>query len=351
MDGRDLRTALKRFGLSEKEVAAYLTSIGHGKIKMSDLADEADISVRHAYKVADQLEQRGLIVVNDHSTPTTLNAIHPSEAISQLKENLSTIESELNTRFEEASFESKTEVYKSKPTLFKRLRESISKAENEILVSLPVEAVPDIADDLRRALDRGVFILLLVTNTKTAVSGDSTIASVMRISEGDFPAMMCVDRRDGIFSPPDLLRHAYSSKQGISLQQNSFIPILISAFLGNFWGAGYEAYISRPNDLPQEYTTFCHAIVDAACKLRQNTELYAEIKARAVSAADGFETIRGQVTNVQQSIIAPESSSRAIKNTLFIESEDTVVSIGGPGAFMEDFEAKMIRLSTDVGTR
>ncbi|TYL37798.1 TrmB family transcriptional regulator [Natronococcus pandeyae] len=345
MDGTGLRTALKRLGLSEKEVEAYLATIECSEITMSVLADEADVSVRHVYKVAEQLEQRGLVVVNDHITPTTLQAIPPSEAISQLKGNLSAIESELNSRFEEHPFESKTEVFKSKPTLFKRFQESISKAENEILLSVPVEAMPGIADDLQEALDRGVLILLLVTNTETSVSRVGTIASVMRTTKGDFPAMMSVDRRDGFFSPTDMFRRTSPSRQGIYLQQDQFVPILISAFLGNYWGAGREAYISRPSDLPREYTSFCHAMLDATCNLRRTTELHAEIKARPVSGGDGFETIDGRVVDTEQSIIDPPSNSRAIKNTLFLETDDVVVSIGGPGAFLEDFEAKRVRLT------
>lgn len=345
MEDKDLRTALKRLGLSEKEVAAYLVTIDHDEIKVGDLASEADISVRHAYEVAKQLEHRGLIIVNDYITPTMLQPIPPSEAISQLKNNLSTIESKLNTRFEEHSSTTKAEIFKTKSALLKRIRENISEANDEILLSIPAKAVPEIADNLRDALNRGVFILLLVTNTETTVSGVGTVASVMRLCQKDFPAILSVDRDDGFFSSPDMFRHTNSSKQGVCLRHEQFIPILISAFLGNFWNAGHEAYINRPRTLPQEYTTFCHAILDSSCNLRQNTKIHAEIKGRFVSGSSEIETIEGQVVDTEQSIIDPTSSSQAIKNTLFLKTNGDVVSVGGPGAFLEDFEAKVIRLT------
>lgn len=58
MDEDALRTRLRDFGLSEKEVSTYLTILDHGEAKASDIADDAGVSKRYDYSVADDLETR-----------------------------------------------------------------------------------------------------------------------------------------------------------------------------------------------------------------------------------------------------------------------------------------------------
>ncbi|WP_330633338.1 TrmB family transcriptional regulator [Halocatena halophila] len=345
MNDIDLEMALERFGFSEKEVATYLVIINHGQIKVSALAKKADISVRYAYNVAERLERRGLVMVNDYVTPTMIRAVSPSDSISQLKDELSTIESELDSRFEENRFEHQVEVLKTQSTLFKRIRENIRTADKEIILSIPARSVSDFADDLRGALDRGVFIVLLVTGSETMVSEIDTIASIVRTWDEDAPVLMAVDSWKGIISPPDMFRRINSHKHGIRLREYQLTPILISAFLGNYWRCGSEVYLTRSMELPHEYTAWRHAVFDATCLLKQEATLHAEIKVRSVSAATGFETVAGRVVETRQAIIDPSSGTLPIENTLFIAIDGDVYSVGGPGAFLEEYEAKMIRLT------
>lgn len=344
MNDINLKAALEQFGFSEKEVATYLVIINHGEIKVSSLAEEADVSVRYAYNVAEQLEQRGLVMVDDYATPTMIRAVSPSESVSKLKNRLTVIESELNARFEDSLFDHQVEVLKSQSTLFKRIRKNIRTADKEIILSIPAEAVPDIAGDLRSALDRGVFILLLVTGVETIDSKTDRIASVLRTWNEDAPALMAVDSWNGLFSPPDMFQRIHSHKQGVQLQHHQLIPILISAFLGNYWRCGSEVYIRQPNDPPHEYAGFRHAVFDTTCLLKRDVDLHTEIKVRSTSDTDGFKTIQGRIVETRQSLISPPSSTLPIENTLFVTIDGDVHSIGGQGAFLEDYEAKRVRL-------
>lgn len=346
MNDPELKAALERFGFSEKEVAAYLTIINHGEIKTRDLAEKAGVSVRYAYNVSERLEEQGLVIVDDYVTPTMIRAVSPSESISDLKDDLSTIESELDTRFEENQFEHQVEVLKTQSTLFKRIRENIRMAETEIVLSIPVKAVPDIADELRDAHDRGVFTLLLLTGVETSVSIGKTIASAVCRWDEDAPTIMAIDGWKGLLSPADIFHNPNSHKNTIYVQENQLIPVFLEAFLGYYWRCGSEVYLSQPNRLPHEYTGFRHAVFDATCLLKRGVNLHAEIKVRPTSTAGGFETISGGVVGTRQSIIEPPSSTLPIENTLLMTINNDVHSIGGQGAFLEEYEAKMVRLTS-----
>jgi sugar-specific transcriptional regulator TrmB len=347
MNDEKLQHTLKQLGFSEKEITVYLVSLKHGCIKVSDLAEEADVSVRYVYNVTKELEQRGLIVIEDHITPTTIRPISPKESISHLMDELSTVESELNTRFEKNQYEPDIEVLKSRSTLLNRIQEKIRNAKSEIHLSVPVEALPDIVDDLKDAINRDVFILLLVTHaaTDTAALDYDSIASVVRATKEDFPPLMTVDNIDGLFSPPEMFRGVHSHSQCIRIQQRQLIPILVSAFLGNYWRAGREIHKVHSSEIPRKYTAFRHAVYDATCHLNNGREFYAELKVRPLSNGSGVETITGPVVNTEQSLIEPLSSSLYIVNSVHVEVDGEIVTVGGRGSFIEDFEAKVVRLT------
>ncbi len=344
MNDSDLEAILGRFGFSAKEVATYLVVIDHGEIQISSLAEKAEVSVRYAYNVSERLEEQGLVLVDNYITPTVVRAVSPSESIADLKDDLSMVESELNTRFVENQFEHQVEVLKTQSTLFKRIRETIRTAETEIILSIPAQAVPDIAAELRNALDRGVFILLLLTGSQTAVTTEATIASVVCTWDENVPTVMAVDGWKGLLSPGETIHKSHSHKISIYIHEYHLIPTFIEAFLGYYWRCGAEISLTRPHDLPHEYTSFRHAVFDGTCLLKQGVDLHAEIKVRSTATSSGFETIRGQVVETRQSIIEPRSSSLPIENTLLVQIGDDIHSIGGPGAFIEEYEAKLVRL-------
>ncbi|MCU4718561.1 TrmB family transcriptional regulator sugar-binding domain-containing protein [Halapricum hydrolyticum] len=55
------------------------------------------------------------------------------------------------------------------------------------------------------------------------------------------------------------------------------------------------------------------------------------------------------VVDVRQSLIEPRDSSFGFENTLFVEFEEGVRTVGGEDAFLEDYEAARVTLMRDDG--
>lgn len=60
-----VRALLSHIGLSEKEIALYLVLLARGSCTASFIARAANITRPHVYEIAERLQQRGLVSVND----------------------------------------------------------------------------------------------------------------------------------------------------------------------------------------------------------------------------------------------------------------------------------------------
>lgn len=347
MDDDALRTRLRDFGLSDKEVSTYLTILDHGEAKASVIADEAGVSKRYVYSVADDLETRGFVEVNDHAVPTTIKANPPDEVIGKLTSELQEIGPALESRFT-ATPETleQFEVVKSRQTVHKRLNRLIQEADLEITVSIPITTLPEVEDELRNAVDRGVLVILLLTGINGGrVEADlEGLASVARVWSERMPTMLTADFHYGLIAPNEMLVQSNSGMQAIALAQHQLVPVLVGSFLGNYWQMADEAYHTEPAELPASYVGFRHAVLQAALHRRAGTNVYASVDARPVQGEGSYETIEGEIVSVSQSLLKPATNSFPVENSLVIRTDTGTVSVGGEGAFIEEYEAREVVL-------
>lgn len=341
-----LRVRLQRFGFSEKEVDAYLSIVDRGRAKPSTIAEAADVSTSYVYELCEQLEANGLVSVEDHRTPTVVQAKPPSAAFDRLIEDLQSVSETVAQRYEQpAETEAHFTVIKSRPTLLKALEAAIDEADEEIAIQVSDRVLSDLRPALERAVDRGVMVLLVLVTDRESI-GDldlAPVADVVRVGIAGMPTFVSVDQRIGAIAPPEVLDWTHSEEAAISFVQEQVAPILVGSFLGNYWPLSEEMLVCRPRDLPRTYDSFRPAIFDATQHLRAGHDIHARIRGRPARTTQEYQDLDGEVVDTSQSLVAP-CESAGFEETLYVDRGEETITVGGQGAFLEAYEARRVRL-------
>jgi sugar-specific transcriptional regulator TrmB len=351
MDESEIVDQLRQFGFSEKEVDTYITILGQGEAKAATIAENAGVSKRYVYSISETLEERGFVEVNDHIVPTTIRANPPGEVISQLTDELKSMQPGLESRFNRATQPTQQfEVVKSRVTVLKRIQQLLTGATEEVTLSVPESLLPELEDVLSTTIERGVPVLLLVSSeqpTADLTNRVADIASVVRVWGELAPTLLTVDRRQGLVAPNEMLVKSNTGKQAIVIDQEQLAPIFAGSFLGNYWPMANEVYVTEPAPLPHSYDGFRHAVLQAELHNRADQPLKAHIEAQPTDSKNDYREIEGRIVEIKQGLTQPVTNSFPVENALVIETDDTKerVSVGGSGAFIEDYETREITLS------
>lgn len=347
MDDAKLSTRLQEFGLSAKEVDTYLTILHHGEAKASVVAEDAGVSKRYVYSVSEELEKRGFVEVNDHAVPTMIRANPPGEVLGRLSTTLESLEPELDARYTSvARTLDEFDVIKARPTVIKRVRGLLARADEEVHLSVPASLVPEIEAELLALADRDLLSLLLLSGTDGSAVPDglTDAASALRVWDEHAPTMLTVDGSHGLVAPNEMLAHPNSGSRAVTYAQQQLVSVLVGSFLGNYWVVGRELYRCEPTALPWEATSFRHAVLQATLHGERGTDLLAACTVVPVHDRSGEKTVEGRVLETRQSLLEPATSSFPVENTLLIETEDGEKAVGGEGAFVEDYRTTRVRL-------
>lgn len=348
MDDDDLAGLLERFGLSKKEIDTYLAILEHGESKASTIADAADVSKRYVYSISEELEDRGFVEVDDHSVPTLIRPVPPETVVDRLSRSVEDIEPEIRSRYTKTERTGEQfEVIKSRQTVLKRIQGLLSNAETEVTLSLPAEVLPQIRPMLEKTVDRDVLVLLLLGATGDEhqdIASLAGTASTVRTWDALVPTMLTVDRQHGLLAPSELLTSSTSETKAISLTQEQLAPVLAGSFLANYWPTAEERYVTTPGDLPRTYEGFRNAVFQIALHQATETPIEATVTGAPLGDHDLPSTLTGEVVAVRQSLVRPATSTLPIENAFEIRIDDERYTIGGSGAFLEDFEADSVTI-------
>jgi len=348
MEDTSLTDRLERLGLSEKEIDTYLSILDHGEAKASTIADDAGVSKRYVYSVSEKLEGRGFVEVNDHAVPTLIRANPPEEVVERLSAELSSLGPDLADRWNRVSEDRREfEIIKAQSTVVKRIREFLANADDEVTLSIPATLLPDVEDELRETVDRNVLVFLLLLGDGLA-DGDALEAvppaSVVRRWTERAPVLFTVDSSLGLFAPYELLARSNTGQQAVAIAQEQLVPVLTGSFFGNYWPIGDEAHVADPADLPRAYQSFRHAVFAATRYRNGDVPITATVDAVPVHDEGGEVELTGRVVDVRQSLVDPPNSRFAVENALVVDVDGDRVVVGGPGAFLEDYEAVAVTL-------
>ncbi|ACV46345.1 MULTISPECIES: TrmB family transcriptional regulator [Halomicrobium] len=344
MDDSTLSERLMQLGLSEKEVDTYLTVLEQGELTASEISDVTGVSKRYVYSISESLEERGFVDVDDHVVPTKVRARNPSEVIELLTDELTEMEPALSERHSQTERNlQRFDVLKSRQTMIKRIRSYIADASNEITLSISYEQLPEVEDELRAAVDRGVLAMVLVTgvpaNSLEAAAFDG-IATLVRTWDQITPLTLTVDQQYSVLAPVDMMVRSNSELRAISLVQRQLVPILTGSFFGNYWPIAAEVYVDDPRSLPAEYGCFRHAVLDATLHLRDDRPISIDTAVTPCRDTEDRQSIEGTVIGTHQGLVEPATNDFPVENSLVVKTNNRRVTVGGPGAMLEDFEAK-----------
>ncbi len=348
MDERGLGDLLAQFGLSEKEIDTYLAILERGEAKASEIAEEADVSKRYVYSISQELADRGFVDVQDHEVPTKIRAVAPEDVIEQLSGTLDTMEPELERRFTTTEESIKQfEVIKSRSTVLKRIETLLEQAEEEVTLILPPSLLSSLRSTLVETVERDVMVLLLLSGPEaksTAVERLDGVASAVRSWQARAPTIITVDAEFGLIAPNEMLSASNAEANAISLVQRQLVPVIVGSFFGNYWPIATELYVDEPIELPKTFTSFRHAVLQAALRSNQGETVTAVATGRMVGSENDTDTIEGPVVSVRQGMVKPATNSFPVESAFTIDDDGESVSVGGSGAFIEDFEAETVRL-------
>lgn len=343
------RELLSQIGLSEKEIDVYFVVLEHGEATVTQITEAADISTRYVYDLAEQLADRGVVILNDHESPTTIRAIEPKVAIENLIEELETVESDLEQLFTAPEpTDVEFDVIKTDDTARRRIKQIIDETSEELVISIPGSRYSGFAEEIENAANRGVSILLLIEkNWATPELEELDIPhTVVRTWDTPLPLMVGSDVEVGVLGPAGSFTGANSGRDIVTVRQPQLVGTIVGSFLSNYWPVGEEVYVAEPSSLPATYHHFRSAVLEAILHWRADTELSATADVRPLNRESELEeqTISGNIVDIRQGMVNPPTNSFPLEASLTLETDDGEVTIGGEGALMEDFETKKVTL-------
>lgn len=343
------RRELERWGFSETEREVYLAVLETGGAPATEVADRADVSTRHVYRVCGRLEERGFVDVDDHVQPTRVRARPPSAVAEVLDRSVDTLTGEIESAYSRTADDpDEIEVLKRQSTVLSRAGTLVEGAERWLVLVAPPDVVEVLADELASAVERGVLVLLVTGVERVSVDRPvEDLATVVRTRESptEFHEVgLGVDMvRALIVSESAELGDEHRHSPALFLHDRTIAVRVVESLLGIEWRLGTEYSAPDPPELPCSSDLFRKTVTHAALHKRAGTDLRAELRARSI--ADGHTTpIDGDVVAVRQGYVEPAEQEFLGERTLVLETDEGRVTVGGRGASVEDYAAESVTL-------
>ncbi|EFW94235.1 transcriptional regulator, TrmB [Haladaptatus paucihalophilus DX253] len=336
----DLTKKLTTFGFSEKEIDAYLALLSHGEATVSTLSEDADVSQQGVYNITERLENRGLVQVNSHASPTTIRAVPPATAMAKLSAEIESITPTLEKRFTESQRQDpEVQMIKSRKTILKRTKNAISQAQNEVILAIPESLYPEVESELKDAIDREAFVLLLISGMNALdedVRQFEGSADVIHYWEESVPFLYTVDDQTALIGKADVVSSEQTDDDAVEVSRSMLTGTVLGTYLGTFWPASTEVFVRDPYPLPRTFDWFRQAVLHAALHMKEGTDLWADIE------VENGTMISGPISDIRQGLVTPLSNEFSLETSIVVETDEGEVSVGGPTAFIEDYEAQFV---------
>jgi sugar-specific transcriptional regulator TrmB len=336
-----LRDHLIAFGLSAKEVDAYLVVLQSGQATTSEVAQAADISQGYVYEIAEKLVDRGLISLDESTTPTRLRARPPEEALGTFSERLDRLGDELDRLYSRADpGDPAVELVHSRSTVRKRIARTVDRAENEVVMTLPASEFSHLRGALAEARDRGVTIYLQLVAPLDKLPTDTdwdAYGTVVKTWAATPPVTVIADEQAGVMGAHSILSGRHDSAYALVFSQ----PDIAGAFFGNtvsnFWPMGEVRHVAEPDPLPSTYEHVRTAVTNAALHRAAGRSLRADVTIRGVGS-ESTTTYEGvPVVDVRQHMVGEPTNEFPIENSLVFDTPDGRIAAGGNDGSLQPF--------------
>ena len=343
-----LREHLEWLNLDGSQRDGYLALLDRDETSDEELADAIGVSRSRASDVARSLAHRGFADRDAASAAATTRPVAPAELVGHLEEHVARLATALEDHWSpKRTAVGQFEVITSTPTLTKQLREGISEAKREIVLTVPAPVFPQIADELANAVDHGVFTLVAVTMAEDVPADVSHLANAVRTIDRSTFVQLCTDQnRFAVLSPDQMvLDWENQDQKAIVVRDHHVIYPLRMFFLCNTWPMGREVYVDDRVALPRTFENFFYAVFQAARHWQADNPLRVTVEARPTGGAGGtFERITGTLVEPLQGLLNPRTNEVPSQCGLRIRTGDDTVTVGARGASLEDYEARLTTL-------
>ncbi|WP_254272682.1 TrmB family transcriptional regulator [Haloarcula marina] len=346
-----LREHLGTFGLSEKEIAAYLAILRAGEATTGEVSRAADVSQGYVYDIASALADRGLVAIDETASPTVLRAQPPEEAVESLSARLAEVGDHIETLYAEPESDgAAVEVVHSRATVRKRAKSAIDAAEHEAFLTIPFPELDHLSASLAAARDRGVFVYLLLVSPLDDPDGIAweTVADVGKTWGMPGPVHVVVDRRRGLMGSHGVLSGRHGSEYALGFDQRDIAGAFYGNAVSNFWPMGETQYVRDPDPLPATYTFFRTAVTNAALHRAAGRDLLADVTLRDVTTDETATYERVPIVDVRQRLVGDPTNEFPIENSLEFETPDGRLAAGNGGGgivpFYEGYAAESVTL-------
>lgn len=351
MSADTLRDHLRTFGLSAKEIDAYLAVLRAGEATTGEVSTAADVSQGYVYEIAEALVERDLVVVDETASPTVLRARPPEEALGTLSSRLEELREGVESLYTApADSGAAVEIVHSRATVRNRIQRSLADATEEAVLVAPTPEVTHLEDELAAARDRGVFVYLLAVTPLSATGAVDwpVAADVVRTWDAAPPVTVIVDERRGIFGPHGILTGRHGDDYALSFSQREVAGGFLGNVVANFWPMGTERHVTDADPLPAAYDHLRTAATNAALHRAAGRDLLADVTLVDIESDTEERHERAPVVGVRQNLVGEPTNDFPMENSLVFELPSGRVAAGnvggGIGPFYEGYGASSVRL-------
>jgi len=351
MSADALRDHLGTFGLSAKEIDAYLAILRAGEATTGEVSRAADISQGYVYEIAEALVDRDLVTVDETVSPTVLRARPPEEALGALSSRLEELRDSVETLYTAPADDgAAVEVVHSRATVRKLIERYLADATEEAFLVLPAPEIAHLEDALAAARQRGVFVYLLAVAPLSAAEALdwSACADVVRTWDAAPPVTVLVDERRGVFGPHRLLSGRHGDAYALAFSQREVAGGFLGNAVANFWPMGTERAVTDPDPLPATYDHLRTAATNAALHRAAGRDLLADVTLVDIDSDTEERHERVPVVGVRQNLVGEPTNDFPMENSLVFARPEGRVAAGnvggGIGPFYEGYGARSVTL-------
>jgi sugar-specific transcriptional regulator TrmB len=355
MDETQLADELQEIGLTKYQSLAYIAAVSLGTATPNELSDASEVPQGRIYDVIDELQEMGLIEVQERSSGKEIQAPPPEVVLEQFKErHIDTFSARVHSTAssldqlheQERSSGGFVTMVNHRESARRHTRRAIEEAEWWLTMALPVDLYEAVTSEVRAAVARGVSVRLIVDGEEAR--GADVGPGVM---EPTFPDGLAVrhrpsidtfafaDRSYGIFNS----KHPQEESQPYIITQEHNLVLLFQNYAEQIWTG--SRVIESDDGLPRRYLDPWRVITDLGDRLDDGTALITDVSGRETHTRR-VGTWTGRIVDYDMSGPVAADFDSVIPTTaqLTVATDDGAVSVGGRKATIEDVAADGIRV-------
>lgn len=348
METDELIAVLEDAGLSPYQADAYATLLKLGSAAASEIASASDVPQPRIYDVLRALDEQGYVTVYDRER-LYARANDPEDALSGLKTAIQQYESaidEIETRYQEPEVEdSNVTLVQRLRTVFDHARDAVETARDHIQLAATPSRFTALQPLLSEAYDRGVHVhLSLYLPPGEDLPFDATefegVCTEVRRRELSGPFLVLVDRERACYATPDRLSQEY----GVLIDDYTTAYVFHWYYLTRLWEVYETVYDDRSDQPPCSFVEITECIRAVEPLLKEGGTVMGRINGRFTETGRECQ-LAGRFAAVDYTGSQPEEGSASLvklaaKARIRFATDETVYTVGGRGAHIEDVAGK-----------